>query len=332
MKCHVLIPNLFWPDPVFRIEPLPHLETMLSRGERLISEGHCLEEWLCRAFLVRKQEDWPVAPLTLGSKAEDLDYWLRADPVHLQLRRDHLVLLGADMLAISETEAAAIIAALNRHFESDALLFASENPAAWLMRLPEPPHLSTSPLSDVLGRDVDPFLPKGVDAMRWNHVLNEIQMLLHNHPVNEKRELEGRLPINSVWFWGGGISPDVRRSPFASISSENQLARGLCRQTDTPFHPVPRDARSWLSTLDEEGEHLVILENLVLPSRYGDGNEWDARLKALETDWFAPLHEALREGLTLTLSDSEKGMHFELDRLDLWKFWRKNRPLLDYLK
>lgn len=332
MRCHILIPNLFWPDPVFRIDPLPHLEMLLARGERTRTEGQSLEEWLCRAFLVRQQQDWPVAPLTLSSGAEDLDYWLRSDPAHMQVRRDHLVLLGADALSISTAEADALVAALNRHFEPDDFHFVIESPDIWLMRLPEPPRLATTPISRVIGRDINPYLPKGVDAMRWNHILNEIQMLLHAHPVNDAREQEGRLPVNSVWFWGGGIAPDIRQSPFASISSGNPLARGLARQTGTAHFPVPENAREWLSTLGSAGEHLVILENLTFPSRYGDGNEWDTRLRALETSWFGPLHQAVQQGMTLTLSDNESGLHFETNKHDLWKFWKRSRPVLDYAK
>lgn len=332
MRCHVLIPHLFWPDPVFRIEALPHLETLLARGERTRTEGQSLEEWLCRAYLVRPQQDWPVAPLSLSVGAEDLDYWLRADPVHMQVRRDHLVLLGADMLSISDAEAEAITAALNRHFESDGLHFAFEKPDIWLVRLPEPPHLATTPISQVIGRDITASLPKGVDAMRWNHILNEIQMLLHDHPVNDEREKAGRLTINSVWFWGGGISPDVRQTPFASIASNNSVARGLAKQSATPHFPVPENAEAWLAKLGTEGEHLVILEDLFFPSKYGDGNAWDERLRALEANWFAPLHQGVQQGMVLTLSDNEKGFHFETSRLDLWKFWKRSRPILDYAR
>ena len=332
MKFHILVPNLFWPDATFRIEALPHLETLLAKGERVMSPGCGLEEWLCKAFLVRKQEDWPVAPLTLEKGAEDLDYWLRADPVNLQVRRDHLTLLGPEALSVSDREAGLVIDALNRHFETDGLLFVAENPEAWLVRPPSPPHVSTTPLCDAIGRDIDPYLPKGVDAMRWNQIANEIQMLLHDHPVNEEREREGKFPVNSLWFWGGGMAPDVRQSPFSSISSDNLIARGLSKQTDTPFRPVPVNAKEWLSGLQGEGEHLVILEDLRFPSRYGDANEWDSRLRRIESEWFEPLHLAVQEGSTLTLTNCESGLSFGTGRLDLWKFWKRNRPVLDYLK
>ena len=332
MRCHVLIPNLFWPDPDFRIEPMPYLETLLARGERTRGPGHSLEEWLCRTFKIRQQQDWPVAPLSLSSDTADLDYWLRADPVHLQLMRDEFRLVSGELLDISEAEASKLVGALNRHYEHDGLRFAMEAPSLWLVRLPAQPQLSTTPLPEVLGRDVSPNLPKGADAMRWNHIANEIQMLFHEHPVNEAREKLGQFPINSLWFWGGGIAPDVRQSPFASISANNAVARGLARQTGIAYSPLPENAGRWLSGLSGEGEHLVILDDLLLPAKYRDGNEWDARLHALEHSWFAPLHQAVQQGISLTLSDSESGLHFETGKLDLWKFWKRSRAVLDYSK
>ena len=332
MKFHVLIPNLFWPEPSFRIEPLPAIETLLAKGERVMSEGCSMEEWLCKAFLVRKQEDWPVAPLTLEKGAEDLDFWLRADPVHLQVSRDHLTLLGPEALSISENEAGRIVDSINRHFMADGLNFFMENPQTWLVRPQSPPHLSTTPIWDAIGRDIEPCLPRGIDAMRWNQVVNEIQMLLHDHPVNMEREKTGQFPINSVWLWGGGIAPDVRQSPFSSIASNNPLGRGLARQADTPFHRLPDNAKDWISSVRGEKEHLVILDGLRAPSRYGDVNEWDSILRQIESDWFESLLAAVQEGSTLTVTDCESGLSFQAERLDFWKFWKRNRSLLDYLK
>ena len=75
MNLHLLVPSLFWPDAtltgIYRDLPLPALENLLAKStctdddtkapER--SEG--LEAWLCRAFNVPEQQDWPVAPITL---------------------------------------------------------------------------------------------------------------------------------------------------------------------------------------------------------------------------------------------------------------------------
>jgi hypothetical protein len=35
---------------------------------------------------------------------------------------------------------------------------------------------------------------------------NEVQMLLHEHPINQQREQKGLLAVNSFWLSGTGVS------------------------------------------------------------------------------------------------------------------------------
>lgn len=320
MKCHVLIPNLFLQAAEFKIDPLPCLETLISRGERTPMDAAGFEEWLCRAFGVGRQQDWPAAAL----HRIEPGYWLCADPVHLQLRRDWLALLKTD---ISENDAASLVESLNRHFEEDGLHFHIERPDRWLLKLPDFPDLSTVSLMQAIGRDVDGCLPNGKDAMRMIQIMNEIQMLFHDHPVNSSRDI----PVNSVWFWGGGVSPEMKPSRFASVSSSSLLIANLAERSGAMHLAVPEHAGGWLASLPE-GEHLVVLEDLMLPARYGDGDEWDNRLRRLEASWFCPLLDAARNGIDLSIVDNESGMQFDIKKHDLWKFWKRSRPVLDYLK
>src|SRR3546814_7921528 len=63
--------------------------------------------------------------------------------------------------------------------------------------------------SDVCSSDlIHDLLPAGNDGRRWRAVLNEAQIVLHNHPVNAERVRSGRMPVNSLWFHGGGRLPD----------------------------------------------------------------------------------------------------------------------------
>ncbi|MEK7769407.1 MAG: phosphoglycerate mutase, partial [Pseudomonadota bacterium] len=86
MNLHLLVPSLFWPGDslpeIYRNLPLPALETLLAKSLRTENESQGVETWLCRAFGVAKQQDWPVAPLTLqadsaGQMKAENHYWLR---------------------------------------------------------------------------------------------------------------------------------------------------------------------------------------------------------------------------------------------------------------
>ena len=57
----------------------------------------------------------------------------------------------------------------------------------------------------IAGRDVYGHLPDGADGPFVRRVLTELQMVMHDHPVNRARERAGRLAANSLWLWGGGV-------------------------------------------------------------------------------------------------------------------------------
>ena len=79
------------------------------------------------------------------------------------------------------------------------------------------------------------------------------------------------------------------------------------------------------------GDHLVVLDSLRGKAQYRNAYEWRETLKAMEQNWFAPLHIALKEGkinqLTITALNEISSRDFSLTRSDLWKFWRITKPL-----
>jgi len=112
-----------------------------------------------------------------------------------------------------------------RTFAGQGMEFFAPHPQRWYVRLDRLSLMRTTPLSQVIGGDVRKALPLGEDAAHWHQVFNEIQMLLHTHPLNEAREARGEPAINSVWFWGGGCSESVAlQKNYDSVSSDDVLA------------------------------------------------------------------------------------------------------------
>jgi hypothetical protein len=341
MHCHLLIPNLIPPtsadDPALRGLSLPALETLLARGREQNPTGGGMEAWLCRAFNVTQQHDWPVAPLTLladGGEPRE-HYWLRADPVHLQLMRDRIILADSASFALPRDEAEQLADALNRHFHSDGMIFYPVLPQRWYLRLAAPADMRTHSLAETAGKHIDAYLPSGPDGMRWHTLSNEIQMLLHNHPVNEAREARGEMPVNSVWLWGGGTLPASVASPFSGVWADEPLARGLARAAKAPCNALPTSAAAWLASAGNGGEHLIVLDGLRGAAQYGDMRGWREGVECLERDWFAPLADMLKKGQVAQLSiaavDGERCREFTVERNELWKFWRGKKPLTGYL-
>jgi hypothetical protein len=196
----------------------------------------------------------------------------------------------------------------------------------WYLRTASAPALVTTPAPDALGRDVDPLLPRGEDALHWHRRLNEIQMLLHEHPVNHAREARGAVPVNSVWLWGGGCMPECHWHGRFEVWSDSALARGLARCAGGACHELPADAHTWLHAL-RDARHLVAFDEELGPLE----SDPAACLARLEREWFAPLLNALRAGgldeMVLSTQHLAHQVRFAASRLDLRKFWRRGVPV-----
>jgi len=174
----------------------------------------------------------PVAPLALLGAGGDPgeDYVLRADPVHLAAARDRGLLVRT-IDDLSAVDAGTLVRMLDDHFADDDLRFEIVRPDAWFVRRREPARIATTPPDAVRGRDAAACMPSGPESGLWRRWQNEIEMLLHDHAVNRQREARGALPVNAVWFSGGGRLAEVPALPSAFVTAPpsplGDLARGI---------------------------------------------------------------------------------------------------------
>src|SRR5437667_974283 len=258
MHCNLYIPDFFSAEG-FSSDRLAAAETLIARGRRKRIAPISPEAWLFERFGVPKQRDWPVAPYTLlaDGGAPERHYWMRADPVHLRVSRDSLGL--ADTFEVSRAESEALVETLNRHF-GPTMLFYPMRPARWYVRFDKAPELQTTPAAAARGLAIDEKLPSGPDAMRFHALMNEAQMLLHEHPVNAGREARGEPALNSIWFWGGGVIDAAKARPFSAVIADDPLAHGLALAAGIPALALPQDAGSALAALGGEGRVLVVFD------------------------------------------------------------------------
>lgn len=328
-----LVPHLFPPTRLLEAATpglhLPALATLLARGTRFVQPAEGVEAALCTALGIDCQQDWPLAPMTLeadGQPAGDR-YWLRADPVHLSVMRDRIVLTDRRALSVSQQEADALAETIGQHF-GDSLRPVPVHPQRWYVPFAQAPRLRTTPVSVATGRDIDPLLPQGEDAMLYRALQNELQMLLFDHPINQAREARGELPVNSLWLWGGGHKP-VAPEACPVIYTQDGEARALGAFCNAQVRPLP--ARLEPDLLKMEG--IVLLDQLSPAGLCGDAYGWREALRTLEADWFAPLLGALGalNPAGLRLLDPASGQGLWLKRADAWKIWRRPRSLTSML-
>jgi hypothetical protein len=343
---HLLVPSLFWPDAslpeIYRDLPLPGLENLLAKSLRTDDKSQPIEAWLCHAFGVSKQRDWPVAPITLDADgAESVkagsDYWVRADPVNLRIEHDQILLADSRVFRISMEEAEQFARLLNQHFAGNGqeVAFVPVRPDRWYVRVTTIPPAETHLLSEVANKGINELLPFGTNNTIWRGLFNEAQMVLHEHPLNQSREARGEPAINGIWFWGGGIIPQSMTSPYTHVWSNDVLAGSLALATGTNHTRLPPDAATWHQS-SVPGNHLIVLDSLHGISQYVDAYGWRENLKDLERNWFAPLWAMCRQGkfdqVTLTGAGGRNTQNFALKRGDPRKFWRRTKPLVSYVR
>lgn len=240
-----------------------------------------------------------------------------ADPVHLQLQRDSFSLTDPVPMALSLEEAASVLDSLNQHFAVDGLRFAAGSSGRWYLHLAEQPNIVTCHPELAIDRDINDFLPKGEEAARWNQLINEIQMLLHTHPVNQARERKGLLPCNSLWFWGEGKLPEegLEKSILAYASAPLIKGLGHLGNITCQSLVLPADC-----SLDGQAVTWVYLDE----SAAIDGRWFEAALKALKRG------EVKRLQLNFALNG--RSLKATLRRRDLWKFWRRSAAVKTYFE
>ncbi|QDQ28840.1 hypothetical protein FNU76_22195 [Chitinimonas arctica] len=308
---------------------LPGLASLLGRADRNQLGGQSAEQWLRGHF---KAESAGAAALSrlVDLPAAAAGHWLRADPVHLRADRDRALLFDAGLFDISAAEAEQLLSALNSLYAADGFEFVMATPQRWYVRLPQAPDFHTTPLSVVTGQDIHPHLPGGPTALQWHRFLNEVQMLLYGHAVNDAREQAGKPPVNSVWLWGEGPEPTGLAKPCRSVRADDAQVQGLALAAGLPFRALPPA----FDASGADGE-LVLLDTLGRSARQGDLYAWRAELERLEAAWFQPLLAAWRAGslprVQMILPGDEATLAASLGPAERWKIWRRPARLEECL-
>lgn len=223
MRFTLVVPGLL----VLPSEALAH-DASLSRIASLATPVP--EPDLDSALLADLALDAAPAPLAaLGAGIDLANRWaIRADPVTMVVGRED-ARLGGYVHDLSGDERATLLALLNAHFASDGLVFAAPRGDAWFAVSDRRHAVETTSVERAAGRPLRGLLPSGADAAPWRRWLTEAQMLLHEHPLGERA---GR-PVNGLWFFGGGVLPDVARTAqvgaFAAPGRNGDLLRGIAR-------------------------------------------------------------------------------------------------------
>jgi hypothetical protein len=302
-------PLELWLPALARFEPAHPLHRLRARADRL-DEGPCgylagLAGWFDTA------QPLPAGALTRERAAGDARQalWLCADPAWVEPDMNGARLLACGQLKLTAAEAGALATALAPLFEEQGMQLLPTTPDRWHLRLPADIAVPAFAAPEqALGENLLQHLPQGEEGRRWRILLNDIQVALHQHPLQAQRRAAGLPPVNSLWLWGAGALPAQVRTTLPGVIGDDPLLLALAARAGIGHRPRVQPAGA--SALGE-----------IPPGWLLDLQDLPA--DAVATAWWPALDGlARRRPLRLTFAGGERYAHRPWHRL---RFWRNAR-------
>ncbi|MBL8360339.1 MAG: hypothetical protein JNN18_07585 [Rubrivivax sp.] len=150
------------------------------------------------------------ASAALAPEATERSAFALLTPAHWHVGAEQLRMEDPAALQLDEAASRALLAVVAPLFTSEGFAVHWGAPERWYLEHPMLATVPTASLQRVVGRNIDAWLGSGPALRLLRRLQNEVQMLLHEHPLNEARESRGRLPVNSVWISGTGPTQPLR--------------------------------------------------------------------------------------------------------------------------
>jgi hypothetical protein len=137
--------------------------------------------------------------------------WGRLTPVHWRIGSDGVHLTDPDALALSDADSRTLFDAVQPLFASEGFSLMWGASLRWYAAHASLQDLATASIERAIGRNIERWLPRQAEAKPLRRLQNDVQMVLHDHPLNEARESAGSLAVNSFWLSGCGVRQPERR-------------------------------------------------------------------------------------------------------------------------
>ena len=295
-----------WLPALARFEPAHPLRRLLARADRLDDGPKGYLAGLAAWF--DAPQPLPAGALTrqlaVGDAAGAL--WMCADPAWVEPDMNGARLLACGQMQLTAADAATLAGPLVPVFEEQGMHLEQTSPDRWHLRLPQDLAVPAFPAPEqALGENLLQHLPQGSEGRRWRILQNDIQVLLHQHPLNAQRRAAGKPPVNSLWLWGAGALPRQVGTGLQGVLTDDPLLRALAARAGVGHRARPSDGQpqdvptAWLLDLQDLPAHALT-------------GIWAATIENL----------ARRHPLRLNFASGERWEHHPWHR---WRFWRGPR-------
>lgn len=171
--------------------------------------------------------------------------------------------------------------------------------------------VTTTPPHDILTQPVAGYLPKGEGDDMLYEIMSASWKVLKEHPINAARRAAGKMPANSLWFWGQGSA--VMLSSFEEkyghsgdaitavplVAGIAELAglkhtpvEGATGEIDTNYAGKVQTALDALKVYDFAAIHVEAPDEC---GHAGNVSEKVRAIELLDSEVFVPLLKGLNE-------------------------------------
>jgi 2,3-bisphosphoglycerate-independent phosphoglycerate mutase len=237
----------------------------------------------------------PLEAANMGISLSPEDVAFRCNLVTLDDGADAIM---ADFTAghISSSEAKRIITDLGTEIGSETFAFypgvGYRHLLVWKGGESE---LQVTPPHDITGKSIGPYLPQGKGAEQITRLMRLSREFLRDHPVNNERKERGQKPATSIWLWGQGRAPRIRKmmerfqirgGVISAVDLLNGIGvyagmeilpvEGATGYTDTNYLGKAEKTLSALKELD------LVFVHVEAPDEMGHEGNMEGKIKAIE--------------------------------------------------
>ncbi len=207
---------------------------------------------------------------------------------------------------VSQSEADALTQSLSDALGDAAHLFLSGTTYRSFLLRKGAASIDAPAPDTLLGQHAEAHLPTDPDLRRLFYGAHK---LLSAHPLNAKRCADGKLPVNAIWFWGGGSLPELPSFPARTgmqgcAVGGVPLVHGIAKAMGLSVIPVPHADgtlyTNWegkaYAALDALAQNDFVLVHAEAPDEAGHSGSFRDKVTAIEyfdQRLLAPLTEGL---------------------------------------
>lgn len=234
----------------------------------------------------------PIEAIAMGVDLDPQDVAFRCSLISTDVER----LVDYSGGNISNEEAHELIHLLQAKLGTSKISFFAGVGYRHVMRWRRGPvEVLCTPPHEMVGERLQDRYPQGDGANTLIRLMEDSYEILSEHPINRRRQDEGKLPANMIWLWGHGRAPKME--PFAlkfgktgAVIAGVDVIRGLGRLVGLEVPTVP-GATGYIDTnYAGKGEyalrmlekHDFVYVHIEAPDEAGHHGDIEAKIWSIE--------------------------------------------------